>query len=204
MNEVVAKTRTETPMKPSLKRMRRNQPLSIEPLESIRLFSGISTFGLTRPAVAAISTIPLPHLVALNGSTAGTYTSESPVPDIGATYSVRTSGKLARLGRASVSGSLNSTGFIAQGRAGGTLLVTVPGGTLTLALTGPTQPGFSPLPTKFSYVITEGTGRFHNRAGKPVGKGTVDVVLDPVNLSVAGTGQGRVTLVFHAGAVVLE
>ena len=191
-------------MRSSPKRRRRNQPLSIETLESIRPLSGIPTSGLTEAAVAAISTIPLPHLVALKGSTRGTYASESSVPDIGATDTVRTSGKLARLGHAIVSGSLNSTGFIAHGRAGGTLLVTVAGGTLTLELTGPTQPGFSPLPTKFSYVITKGTGKFHDRFGDPVGKGTVDVILNPVNSSAAKTGQGGVTLVFHPGIVVLE
>jgi hypothetical protein len=186
------------------KRRRRNQPLFFETLESKRLLSGIPTSDLTRAAVAAVSTIPLPQLVALKGSTRGTYASESSIPDIGATDTVRTSGKLAGLGHAIVSGSLNATGFIAQGRAGGALLVTVAGGTLRLKLTGPTQPGFSPLPTKFSYVITNGTGKFHNQFGDPVGKGTVDVILNPIHSTAAKTGQGGVTLVFHPGIVVLE
>jgi hypothetical protein len=105
---------------------------------------------------------------------------------------------------APLSGSIQSLGFIASGHAGGTLLVTLRGGTLTLKLTGPTQMGFSPLPTKFSYVITAGTGKFHNRVGDPVGKGTVNVVLNPVNTSGAKQGQGTVTLIFHPGIVVLE
>jgi hypothetical protein len=148
--------------------------------------------------------IPLPRLVALKGSTRGTYAFESPVPDVGTAYNINTAGKLAGLGHATVSGSLNSIGFIAQGRAGGTLLVTAAGGTLTLKLTGPVQPGFSSLPSTFSYVITKGTGKFHNRFGDPVGKGTVDVILAPAGSSAAISGQGEVKLVFHPGIVVLE
>jgi hypothetical protein len=160
--------------------------------------------GLGGAAHAVISTIPLPELVALQGSTRGTYVLESPVPDTGAAYTIRTSGKVAHLGRAIVSGSLDSLGFIAYGHARGTLHVAVAGGALTLELTGPTQPGFSPLPTKFSYVITQGTGKFHNRVGDPVVKGVVDVILQSVDTGVARQGQGVVTLVFHPTIVVLE
>jgi hypothetical protein len=191
-------------MRPSPERHRRNQSLVVEPLESISLTSAISTGGLGGAAHAVISTIPLPVVVALKGSTRSTYAVESPVPDVGATYTLQTSGKLAGLGRANVSGSINSLGFIAYGHARGTMLVAVAGGTLTLELTGPTQRGFSPLPRMLSYVITEGTGKFHNRIGDPVGEGTVDVILKPFHTSGERQGQGTVTLVFHPGIVVLE
>jgi len=185
-------------------RQRRNRPLGFEPLESIRLLSGLTMAGNGAAEAASTLAFPLPILVALKGVTRGTYTSGSEIPDVGTTYSVHTSGKFARYGAAAVSGSLHSLGFIAQGKAGGSLLVTVAGGTLTLRLTGPAQQGFSALPNRFSYVITKGTGKFHNQVGDPVGKGTVDVIIMPQGSSTARHAQGSVTLVFHPGIVVLE
>jgi hypothetical protein len=95
-------------------------------------------------------------------------------------------------------------GNVFEGRASGSLLVSVPGGTLTLTLTGPIQGGFAALPSKFSFVITRGTGKFHNRVGDPVGRGTVDVLLKPAAASPGTQAQGGITLVFHPGIVVLE
>src|SRR5207302_7165809 len=43
----------------------------------------------------------------------------------------------------------------------------------TLALTGPNQPGFSPLPVQFSYHITGGKGAYAHLSGQ----GTLSLVL---------------------------
>jgi hypothetical protein len=53
-------------------------------------------------------------------------------------------------------------------------------------------------------VITNGTGKFHNRIGDPAGKGTVDVILHSRSASTAKQRQGAITLVFHPGIVVFE
>jgi hypothetical protein len=177
-------------------RNRRNRPLEVEALESMMLLSGLTTMPTMAPVAM---TIPLPIIVGLQGTTRGVYTSSHHNPDTGTSYSVFTAGTFKHYGPGAVTGNLHSVGFMASGHATGTLQVTLPGGTLTLALTGPTQPGFSPLPTQFSFVITKGTGKFHNAVGDPVGKGTVDVTLKP---AMHG-GAGQITLVFHPGVVAI-
>jgi hypothetical protein len=181
-------------------RSRRNRPLEVESLESMLL---LSTLSVNSPPVAA-TTIPIPIIVGLKGSAHGNYTSEQKNPDTGTTYSVFTAGRFEHYGPAVVTGSLQSLGNIASGKATGTLHVIVPGGTLTLTLTGPTQPGLSKLPTEFSFVITKGTGKFHNSVGDPVGKGTVDVTLKPNATGASPAhGHGQVTLVFKPGIVAV-
>jgi hypothetical protein len=177
----------------------RNRPLEVEPLESMTLLSGLTMLGaapVEHPVtVAAASQVR----VELRGTTRGDYTSEARIPDVGTSYTVFSMGRLARFGPAVVTGNLHSLGFISSGHAPGTLRVVLARGTLTLNLTGPTQPGFSPLPSQFSFVITSGTGRFHNA----VGSGTVDVTLKPDASSSSPTqGHGRITLVFHPGAAM--
>jgi hypothetical protein len=182
---------------------RRNTPLEVESLESMTLLSGLAMVN-SPPAAAPVSfVIPIPVIASLDGTTRGFYVSRQKNPDVGTSYDVFTTGNLAHYGPAFVSGSLHSLGNVASGQAKGTLNVFVAGGTLTLKLTGPTQNGLSPLPTKFSFVVTQGTGKFHNAAGEPVGKGTVDVMLTPGAGSSAMIGHGMVTLVFHSSPVVV-
>ncbi|HEV3165518.1 MAG TPA: hypothetical protein VGZ22_15935 [Isosphaeraceae bacterium] len=186
-------------------RNRWNRPLEVEPLESMTLLSGMpmmSSPPMAAPMIPA-PPLPLPIIVSLNGTTHGFYASQQTVPDVGTTYSVLSFGKFAHYGTGLVFGTLHSLGNIASGIATGTLHVILPRGTLTLALTGPTQSGFSPLPKEFSFTITSGTGRFHDFVGDPVGKGTVDVTLQPDASSTATHGHGRITLAFHPGVVVL-
>jgi hypothetical protein len=181
-------------------RNRRNRPLEVEPLESMMLLSGLTM--VNRPAMAApiVTSMPQPVSVSLSGTTRGIYAFSNFNPDLGTAYSLSTSGKFANYGPAVVFGNLHSLGNVASGQATGTLFVIVPGGTLTLRLTGPTQPGFSPLPTTFSFVVTKGTGKFHNA---PMGSGTVDVALKPFGSSMNKFGTGQVTLTFHPAAAAM-
>ena len=181
----------------------RNQCLEVESMESLTLLSGMMAVVSHPLPTAQISaqTIPLPIIVGLKGTTNGVYTSSS-FPDTGTSYSVYTAGKLSGYGTGAVYGTMHSLGFIASGHATGTLHVILPGGTLTLTLTGPTQPGFSPLPKQFSFEITKGTGKFHNATGDPVGKGTVNVAIKP-GPGAGLQGHGQVTLTFVPGIVAI-
>jgi hypothetical protein len=182
------------------RRNRRSRPLEVEPLESMLLLSTLTPLHSAATAAPTALVMTTPVVVNLNGTTSGTYTSDQKNPDTGTQYNVTTVGSFAHYGPATVLGTLHSVGFIANGHATGTLRVFLPGGTLTLELTGPTQPGFSHLPSQFTYVITKGTGKFHNAAGDPIGRGTVDVTLRPI-VHGANHGFGLITLKFHSTPV---
>jgi hypothetical protein len=186
-------------------RNRRSRPLEVEPMEPKLLLSGANIVSVP-PApepLLPILRLPLPIIVGLSGTAHGSYTSSQKVPDVGTSYTVSASGTFTTYGKAAVSGSLQTPGFIATGKATGTLNLAFVGGTLTLALTGPTEKGFGGLPSEFSFVITKGTGRFHNSVGDPVGKGTVDVSITPGATGTALSGHGLITLTFHPGIVVV-
>jgi hypothetical protein len=171
----------------------------LEVLESVVLQS--TATGVAPPAAfVSPPLIPLPMIVSLDGSGRGTYHARQANPDLPTTYSVSTVARFSRYGAAVVTGALQQLGFVASGQATGTLRVILPGGTVTLSLTGPTQPGFSSLPREFQFVVVKGTGRFHNAVGDPVGKGVVDVSLKP---SPRPGGAGVVTLTFHSLPVAI-
>ena len=54
------------------------------------------------------------------------------------------------------------------------MFVTAANGSVTIGLTGATQPGGSPVPQKMSYTVTGGTGAYANTAAK----GTLSIALD--------------------------
>jgi hypothetical protein len=132
----------------------------VEGLEPIALLSA----GGTGPASAIVSAnrqrSAHHHLV---GSVSGTWTPQPSIPDTGAIQDLVGNGNLKGLGIVSVQGSLHMPGFILSGHAEGTLTLTNRHGSVTLELTGPTQPGFSGPPGSFAYTITSGTGRYHGR-----------------------------------------
>jgi hypothetical protein len=134
----------------------------VEELESIALLSAGGT-GPTSAIVSA-SRHPLTHH-RLVGSGSGTWTAQPGNPDVGATQNLVGNGKLKQIGNVQVQGSLHLTGFIQAGHATGTLALTNSHGSLTLALTGPTQPGFSGPPQSFTFTITLGTGRYKGWQG---------------------------------------
>jgi hypothetical protein len=184
-------------------RGRRRRPLLVEPLDARTLLSGLATTTLPPVGPPSAQTIPLPIIVALNGTTRGAYSFVTKNPDIGKSYTVATVGKFKTYGEGTVVGTLHTLGNVASGHATGTLTVYLPGGTVTLSLTGPLQKGFSPLPTEFSFVITKGTGKFHNAVGDPVGAGTVTLSLKPIPGSTATAGAGQLTMVFHSKPVAI-
>jgi len=100
----------------------------------------------------------------LHGSALATYVrSEELELDVGVHNILRGT---ATLGRESfeLSGWMRGVGMLIEGRASGGLVLTNARGTIMLALEGPLQPGFSPIPTKFHYTLS-GTGAYEHING---------------------------------------
>jgi hypothetical protein len=109
----------------------------------------------------------------LDGKGQGTFT-DNPIPrDAGITYTLGGTATFAGLGDVTVSGTVHSVGFIREGNATGELTFKNANGSVTVKLTGPTQPGISALPHKFEYTVTGGTGQYKNLSGD----GTLHLVL---------------------------
>lgn len=90
----------------------------------------------------------------------GTFSSQSLVADTGESYQLSGGGHFGKLGDARVSGSLHGIGFVQQGKAEGSLTFTNGHGSVTIALEGPVQPGFSSMPNWFNYHVTSATGTY--------------------------------------------
>ncbi len=169
---------------------RRGLHPTVEACESRALLSaGIGS----PPAIVAMVSHHPARSVRLVGTFQGQYQVNGAIPDVGKTYVIAGSGSVRGHVRASVAGSLHSLGFIAQGEALGDLTLQGARGSVTLHLTGPSQAGFQPLPSQFSFTTTGGTGRYRRIHAS----GTATLTLTP------GTGQpgeqGTFTLVLKAG-----
>jgi hypothetical protein len=103
--------------------------------------------------------------LALNGQVTGTWSAHPANPDIGPIQTLTGSGTVRPLGHVQAHATLHLTGFIASGHATGTLTLASRRGSVTLALVGATQPGFSGAPTTWSYTIVQGSGRWVRAAG---------------------------------------
>jgi hypothetical protein len=116
------------------------------------------------PQAMVASHLPLQSTHPLAGKGNGVY-SPDPIPaDAGPVYHLHGSAKLAGKGEVLIGGSVSAVGFIANGRARGTLTLIGNGGLVTVELQGPMQPGFSSLPHYFHYRVVSGTGAFAHLA----------------------------------------
>ena len=95
----------------------------------------------------------------------GDYTTSAIHSGAGPEYDLTGKAHLRGIGHFHVSGSIHAVGFMVKGHAGGELTFSNARGTLTLELTGPEQPGFSPLPRHFHYKVVSGTGRYAELSG---------------------------------------
>ena len=131
------------------------------------------------------------HHVALNGQISGSW-GIVPVPsDSGETELIHGSGKIRPLGEVNATGSLHGTGLIANGHAGGTVTMSNTKGSVTVLLTGPTQPAFTGIPSHFSFKIVSGTGQY--ALAKDQGKATLfEAVADPAGPTNAGVIIGPI------------
>lgn len=165
-----------------MRKARRAQP-ELEGVESRVLQSVFTRLGVgsLAPIVAAKST----RTVHLSGSAQGTWHTLPSIPDVGKTTKLDGSGAVAPFGPVTVTGTFQSPGFIAHGRARGTVTLFANGSQVVLQLTGPIQPGFSDLPQTFTYKIASASHRF---AGD-VGTGTVRLTLVPAQYPNTPAGQ---------------
>jgi len=128
-----------------------------------------------RPRAVGHPGVARPQPPPFEGTLKGNYALLAGPGDTGATYSLSAFGILQPPGPVQVAGSLHTPGFVRAGNAAGSLMVSGQTGTLTLAVQGPTQPGFSPPPQSLEFAITDATGQF---AGM-LGSGSVTLRLTP-------------------------
>jgi hypothetical protein len=132
--------------------------LQIEPLDERVVPSLLAS---TLPVKGGASHFVLQsHALAGNGH--GTYFGGSLIVDAGQSDKLQGTADLARLGHVSLSGSVNGLGLIAFGHATGRLTFTNAHGSVTVALQGPLQHGFDPLPPWFQYTVVSGTGDYQH------------------------------------------
>jgi hypothetical protein len=168
----------------------------VESLESKALLSGSS--AAVSGALAAVVTSAAPaKAIHLTGTVKGSYHLQVKNPDTGKNFTFVGSGKVAPLGQATLTGSIQSPGNIANGHSTGLLVLSTPRGSLTLDPTGPPQNGNTPVPNVFSFKITRATGTFKGDTGT----GYIDLVLKPAPTPTVGSpsllgGQGTFTMIF--------
>jgi hypothetical protein len=171
---------------------KRSTPLRVEELEPRVALSA------SHPAPVALASFPSAtplvapsahhehhhhhHEQALRGTIRGAYTVTNPIPDAGAQYHLSGAGTVRGLGPVTASGTLNATGFVANGRAAGDLTLANAAGTVTLHLVGPVQGGFAPLPEHFHFTVVAATGAYQGLRAS----GTADLRLNPQS-AAAGT-----------------
>ncbi len=132
------------------------------------------------------------HAHPLHGSGAGTYHGPAVTIDAGTSFALTGTADLGALGTFHVTGQVHGVGFLAQGRATGELVLTNAHGSITLALHGSVQPGFSAVPPELVYSVTGGTGDF----GHLSGYGTVGMHLTPAPVAFGQPPTGAVGLTF--------
>jgi hypothetical protein len=127
----------------------------------------------------------------LAGQGSGTYAIDVTAPaDVGVGSDLQGTAVLAALGQVTVTGSVHSVGFIVVGQATGQLTFSNASGSVTIALTGPPQPGFSALPQQFSYQVVSGTGAYAQLSDQ----GSLTLLLLPRQTATGPDLQGTFTL----------
>ena len=135
----------------------RRPPLELERLDARILPSATP---LPIPSLPAAAVAPSTAIHILDGHGHGTYTADRIISDAGPEYRLTGTADLAGMGHVRVTGLLHGVGFMAHGRAGGTLTFSNGEGSVTVQLTGPEQPGFSALPQRWDYKVVAHTGAF--------------------------------------------
>src|SRR5262249_42528678 len=82
-----------------------------------------ASLGVTLSGPASGAHRATPHVLQLRGSATGAYRIVPGIPDTGRRYDLAGAGRIEPLGNARVRGSLVTTGFIAEGRARGRLVL---------------------------------------------------------------------------------
>ena len=189
--------------------MRKSNGFSLETLEKRELMSASGlTWNMASTSTASGGTtvklpFPVPTAIGLVGTASGTYLKHVANPDTGATYSLSGTGNVTPLGSDTVSGSLVTPGFVANGRITGTVTLNNSHGSVTASLSGAAPAAITATSAiKLTYVVTSATGRYKGTAGT----GSVVVAFSPMKVApptAFGVTAGDFTLTFKAGVVAL-
>ena len=145
---------------------------ALEHLENRALFSVIAPEAAPESLVAevmqalSVSTIKKIHPLQAAFNVSGTFTHDvhpGGNPDVGNPYMFTGTGSTPKVGDFTLTGWIQTPGFINNGQSFGKLWLTTPTGSITLKVVGPPQsPGV--LPPSLSFVIKAGHGAFiHSR-----------------------------------------
>jgi hypothetical protein len=147
---------------------------ALENLESRALLSAAAPLGASPMmnmsalyAAARTTSTHSPFTAPFN--VPGTFTKALGNPDAGSQDQFIGAGKTKSLGKFTLTGHIQTPGFVAHGKAAGQLVLTTAKGTITLSVSGPAASGS--LPTMLNFTITKGTGAY----AKSTGKGSVSV-----------------------------
>ena len=131
--------------------------LNVEELDQ-RILPSNSPSTLPLPSFAPVLVAPPSHELAGQGR--GTYSGGFLFADAGQRAVLKGTADLASMGHVTVTGTIVGPGFIAQGRAWGSLTFTNSLGSVSVALEGPLQTGFSWLPQHFDYRVQSVSGAY--------------------------------------------
>jgi hypothetical protein len=190
--------------------MSNRNPFDVEALEPRAFFSVTAAQSHMVTASVKASVIvklpfPIPASFGLTGTATGSYTRATGIPDTGATYHFTGSGKISPLGADTVTGSLQTPGFILNGVDTGTLTLSNVKGTVTVSVTGPSaNPSATPVPMlMLTYTVTGGTGSYKNLKGT----GPIRMILIPSTIlpptAFGITQTGHFTFTFLPGVIPL-
>ena len=142
-----------------------SQCLRVEELEPRTL---LNAAPVPPPALgpALVASPQAHHGLDLRGTLHGDYKLLNVIfVDAGAAAHLSGSGHVHRLGRVTVTGSLEVPGLIRNGTPAGELVLSNSRGALTLQLQAPLQTRFDPLPPRYTFQIVEGTGAYQGMTG---------------------------------------
>jgi hypothetical protein len=170
----------------------------VEGLESVTLLSGIS-------ATAAVTMAAMSREIHLSGQVEGAYHARE-IPDAGKFYTFSGHGPLSPLGQVNMTGNVDLPGLLISPITGtpprtpeafGQVVLSSPGGSLTLTLSAPSSDNASLLPDVFRYTVTSASGKFKGDTGSGTLKIMVTPSPAPANpVASLGTEHGTFTLVF--------
>ena len=132
----------------------------VEALENKAPLSAVGMMAIPHETTAIVSQRVPRHHIALNGTVSGSWTLNPGIPDVGSSQTLTGSGTVKPLGLVSANGTLHLTGFVAVGRATGTLTLANTLGSVTLQLTGTSQHGFSGPPRQLTFKIIAASGQY--------------------------------------------
>ncbi|HLW68701.1 MAG TPA: hypothetical protein VKS79_25510 [Gemmataceae bacterium] len=121
------------------------------------------------------STTPAQQSHALYGSGTGTYICTLEFMTVPSGYHFTGNGSVKSMGAVQMQIDVYGNGFNNNGSAHGTITLTNAKGSVTVQITGPSQPKLSPLPESFQYKIVQATGAYRGMTDT----GTLQLIRTP-------------------------